>query len=33
MDLYEAIKKRRDIRSYYVNKPIPDEVLVKILHI
>ncbi|BCU70433.1 5,6-dimethylbenzimidazole synthase [Stygiolobus caldivivus] len=32
MDLYEAIKKRRDVRSYYIkDKPIPDEVLAKIL--
>ncbi|AAY79667.1 5,6-dimethylbenzimidazole synthase [Sulfolobus acidocaldarius] len=31
MDLYEAIKKRRDVRSYYRKDPIPDEVLAKIL--
>ncbi|QGR18733.1 5,6-dimethylbenzimidazole synthase [Stygiolobus azoricus] len=32
MDLYEAIKKRRDVRSYYIkDKPIPDHVLAKIL--
>ncbi|MCY0873810.1 5,6-dimethylbenzimidazole synthase [Acidianus infernus] len=31
MDLYDAIKGRRDIRSYYKPDPIPDEVLAKIL--
>jgi len=31
MDVYEAIKRRRDLRSYYINKPIPDEVLAKLL--
>lgn len=31
MDLYDAIKGRRDIRSYFKPDPIPDEVLAKIL--
>ncbi|EZQ11369.1 MULTISPECIES: 5,6-dimethylbenzimidazole synthase [Acidianus] len=31
MDVYEAIKKRRDIRSSFKKEPIPDEVLSKIL--
>ncbi|BCS93637.1 5,6-dimethylbenzimidazole synthase [Metallosphaera javensis (ex Sakai et al. 2022)] len=31
MDLYEAIKGRRDIRSYFKPDPIPNEVLSKIL--
>ena len=31
MDLYEAIKRRRDLRSYCKNDPIPDEVLAKLL--
>ncbi|ARM74863.1 5,6-dimethylbenzimidazole synthase [Acidianus manzaensis] len=31
MDLYEAIKGRRDIRSYFRPDPIPDNVLAKIL--
>ncbi|QGA53310.1 5,6-dimethylbenzimidazole synthase [Sulfolobus sp. E5-1-F] len=31
MNVYEAIRKRRDIRSYYKPDPIPDEVLAKIL--
>jgi len=31
MDIYEAIRKRRDIRSYYKPDPIPDQVLAKIL--
>ncbi|BFH73673.1 5,6-dimethylbenzimidazole synthase [Sulfurisphaera javensis] len=31
MDLYEAIKKRRDVRSYCKGDPIPDEVLAKLL--
>ncbi|AEB95133.1 5,6-dimethylbenzimidazole synthase [Metallosphaera cuprina] len=32
MDLYEAIKGRRDVRSYFKPDPIPDEVLARILH-
>ena len=31
MNVYEAIRKRRDIRSYYKPDPIPDEVLARIL--
>jgi len=31
MDLYEAIKRRRDLRSYCKSDPIPDEVLAKLL--
>ncbi len=31
MELYEAIKKRRDIRSYYKDDEIPYNVLAKIL--
>lgn len=31
MDIYEAIKKRRDLRSYCKSDPIPDEVLAKLL--
>ncbi|MEM0290247.1 MAG: 5,6-dimethylbenzimidazole synthase, partial [Metallosphaera sp.] len=31
MDLYEAIKGRRDVRSYFKPDPIPDEVLARIL--
>ncbi|BFI74999.1 5,6-dimethylbenzimidazole synthase [Sulfurisphaera ohwakuensis] len=31
MDIYEVIKRRRDIRSYCKSDPIPDEVLAKIL--
>ncbi|MEM1627020.1 MAG: 5,6-dimethylbenzimidazole synthase [Sulfolobaceae archaeon] len=31
MDLFTAIRLRRDIRSYYKPDPIPDEVLAKIL--
>ncbi|MQL55955.1 5,6-dimethylbenzimidazole synthase [Acidianus ambivalens] len=31
MDLYDAIKGRRDIRSYFKSDPILDEVLAKIL--
>jgi 5,6-dimethylbenzimidazole synthase len=31
MALYDAIKGRRDIRSYFKPYPIPDEVLAKIL--
>lgn len=31
MDIYTAIRKRRDVRSYYKPDPIPDEVLAKIL--
>ncbi|MEM3849021.1 MAG: 5,6-dimethylbenzimidazole synthase [Zestosphaera sp.] len=32
MDLYEVIKGRRDVRSYFKPDPIPDEVLARILH-
>ncbi|MCI2414080.1 MAG: 5,6-dimethylbenzimidazole synthase [Candidatus Aramenus sp.] len=32
MDIYEVIKKRRDVRSYYRKDPIPDEVLAKVLY-
>ncbi|AEA12576.1 NADH dehydrogenase [Thermoproteus uzoniensis 768-20] len=31
MDLYDAIKKRRDVRSYYRSDPIPPRVLAKLL--
>jgi 5,6-dimethylbenzimidazole synthase len=31
MDVYEAIKRRRDVRSTFRSDPIPDEVLAKIL--
>ncbi|WP_054837579.1 5,6-dimethylbenzimidazole synthase [Metallosphaera hakonensis] len=31
MDLYEAIKRRRDIRSTFKSNPIPDDVLARIL--
>jgi len=31
MDLYEAIKRRRDLRSYCKSDPIPNEVLAKLL--
>ncbi|AWR96384.1 5,6-dimethylbenzimidazole synthase [Acidianus sulfidivorans JP7] len=31
MDLYDAIKSRRDIRSYFKSDPIPDNILAKIL--
>ncbi len=31
MDVYEAIRKRRDVRSWFDSKPVPDEILAKIL--
>jgi 5,6-dimethylbenzimidazole synthase len=31
MDLYEAIKKRRDVRSYFKSDPIPYSILAKLL--
>ncbi|WP_338604123.1 5,6-dimethylbenzimidazole synthase [Sulfolobus tengchongensis] len=31
MNVYEAIRKRRDIRSYYRPDPIPDDILAKLL--
>ncbi len=30
--LYKAIHTRRDVRSYFTNKPIPSDVLARILH-
>lgn len=30
--LYKAIYTRRDVRSYFTNKPIPSDVLARILH-
>jgi 5,6-dimethylbenzimidazole synthase len=29
---YKAIYSRRDVRSHFISKPIPDEILTKILH-
>ena len=29
---YKAIYSRRDVRSHFISKPIPDETLTKILH-
>ncbi|WP_201779476.1 nitroreductase family protein [Acidiplasma cupricumulans] len=31
MDVYTAIKKRRDVRSWFSNEKIPDEIISKIL--
>ena len=31
MDIYDAIKKRRDVRSWFSNEKIPDETISKIL--
>ncbi len=31
MDVYDAIKKRRDVRSWFTDEKIPDEIISKIL--
>ena len=31
MDVYDAIKKRRDVRSWFSDEKIPDEIISKIL--